>query len=79
MQSAGLAPAEIMAAATLGGARLMGREDQVGSIEPGKFADFVILNADPLIDVRNTRRIHRVVKSGAVLDPDAIMQALSPR
>jgi imidazolonepropionase-like amidohydrolase len=79
MHAAGLAPKEILVAATSGGARVMGREGELGTIEPGKLADFVILDADPLIDIRNTRRIHRVVKGGKIYDPDEILKNLSSR
>jgi imidazolonepropionase-like amidohydrolase len=47
----------------------MGRSDELGTVEEGKLADLVILNADPLQDVRNTRAIHKVIKGGQVLHP----------
>ncbi len=73
MAEAGLSPMEILVAATHGGARVMGRESDLGTIEAGKLADLVILDADPLADIRNTRRIWRVVKGGVVLDPEEIV------
>ena len=73
MRDAGLTPAEILRAATFGGARVMGREKELGTLEPGKLADLVILDADPLADVVNLRKIHRVVKGGVVLDPEALL------
>ena len=79
MHTAGLAPKEILVAATSGGARVMGRGGELGTIEPGKLADFVVLDADPLKDIRNTRRIHCVVKGGEIHDPDEILKNLSSR
>ncbi len=73
MVAAGLTPAAVLVAATRGGARVMGRDGDLGTLAPGKLADMVILDADPLADIRNTRRIHLVVKGGRVLDPDEIM------
>jgi hypothetical protein len=46
------------------------RIDEVGSLEPGKFADVLIVNADPLASIRNTRNIHMVLKGGEILDRD---------
>ena len=65
----GLAPMAVLVAASLGGARAMGREAELGTIEPGKRADMVVLGADPLADIRNTRRIRLVIKGGVVLRP----------
>ncbi|MFP2923946.1 amidohydrolase family protein [Pyxidicoccus sp. 3LG] len=62
--SAGLTPAEALFSATLAPARRFGREGQLGTIEEGKLADLVVLEGDPLLDIRNTRRIHTVVADG---------------
>jgi len=75
MAEAGLTPAQILAATTTGAARAMGRDD-IGAIEPGMRADMVILDADPLADMRNARRIHRVVKDGVIYDPETILSDL---
>jgi imidazolonepropionase-like amidohydrolase len=61
---AGLTPRESLQTATLNAARMIGREKDLGSVEPGKLADLLILDADPLADIRNIRRIHRIVKGG---------------
>lgn len=71
MAEAGLSPKEILAAATRGGARVMGRSDELGTLEKGKLADFVLLDADPLADIAHLRRVFRVVKGGQVFDPQA--------
>lgn len=70
----GLKPIEALQAATLNAAKMLGRERVQGTIEAGKLADLVILNADPLADIGNIRRINRVVKSGVVYDPAELMR-----
>jgi imidazolonepropionase-like amidohydrolase len=69
MVQAGLRPQEALRAATLDAARMLGRERDLGSIEPGKLADIVILEADPLADIRNVRLIHRVIRGGVIHSP----------
>jgi imidazolonepropionase-like amidohydrolase len=64
LTQAGLPPAEALAAATLGGARLVGLEGEIGTIEPGKRADFIILAGDPRHDLTALRRIRAVVQAG---------------
>jgi imidazolonepropionase-like amidohydrolase len=70
--AAGFTPLEAIGAGTLGSARILGAEAELGSIEPGKRADLVLLDADPTGDIRNTRRIWRVLKDGRVVDREAI-------
>ncbi|HEY6005679.1 MAG TPA: amidohydrolase family protein [Anaeromyxobacter sp.] len=70
---AGLTPAQALRAATLDAARAFGKERDLGSVEPGKLADLVVLDASPLADVGNLARIHAVVKDGAVHRPDEIL------
>jgi imidazolonepropionase-like amidohydrolase len=66
---AGLTPQAALRAATSTAAAMIGREKDLGTVEPGKLADLVVLDADPLADVRNIRKIHRVVKGGVIYDP----------
>ncbi|HJR52104.1 MAG TPA: amidohydrolase family protein, partial [Gemmatimonadota bacterium] len=70
----GLSPLAAIHAATAASAAILGAEEELGTIEVGKWADFVILDADPLEDIRNTRRIHAVVKGGEVVDRAAIRE-----
>jgi imidazolonepropionase-like amidohydrolase len=65
----GLTPGDALRAATINAARMIGREQDFGTVEPGKFADLVILDADPLADIRNVTRIHRTLKGGVEFDP----------
>ena len=64
MAAAGLRPTEIITAATANAAAVMGRQKEVGTLEKGKAADLVILDADPLIDIKHTRKIFKVMKAG---------------
>lgn len=63
----GLDPAQALRTATLGAAKLLGLEADRGTIERGKRADLVLLDADPLRDARNLRRIRAVVLAGRLL------------
>jgi imidazolonepropionase-like amidohydrolase len=64
MAQAGLSPMQVIVAATGGAARCVGLDQEVGTIEPGKFADLIVLEGNPLEDIRNTRTIESVWISG---------------
>jgi hypothetical protein len=64
---AGLPPAAVLRMATQGNATALRAADDLGTLAPGKKADLVVLDADPLEDIRNTRRIRLVVQNGAVV------------
>ena len=72
MVESGLTPLQTIQTATINAARMIGQEKQLGSIDAGKNADLLILNANPLDDIRAIRRIHRVVKGGVVYDPSRL-------
>ncbi len=78
MTEAGFSPQEILTAATRGGARVIGREADLGTLEEGKLADLVLLEADPLADITNVGRIYRVIKGGVILDPQEMIIGLPP-
>lgn len=59
-----LTPSDAIHAATINGARTIGREKDMGSIEVGKIANFVVLDKDPLSDIRNVRNVYMTVKNG---------------
>jgi imidazolonepropionase-like amidohydrolase len=71
--SAGIAPAEVLRMATRNGAEALGLLGETGTVESGKRADLVVLEADPLRDIRNTRRIRYVVLGGRFLRPDELL------
>jgi imidazolonepropionase-like amidohydrolase len=74
---AGLTPVEALRSATLNPARFLGLEKMLGTIEQGKVADLVLLDANPLEDVRNTQRINAVVSSGRLFDRNALNKMLA--
>jgi imidazolonepropionase-like amidohydrolase len=74
MAEAGLTPRQILTAVTINNAKLMGRQSTLGTIEPNKLADLVILNSDPFLDILNTSDIHLVVKDGNVYKPERIIK-----
>lgn len=62
-----MSPMEALRAGTIEGARYLGIDDLIGTVEPGKLADLVILDADPREDIRNSARIDTVIKNGQVV------------
>lgn len=64
----GMRPCEVLRVATINGARALGLDQDLGSIEVGKVADVVVLDANPLLDVRAARAIAYVMKGGALYD-----------
>jgi hypothetical protein len=64
---AGFTPLEALRTATVNPARFFGATDSMGSIEAGKAADLVVLDANPLVDISNTKRISAVIIGGTLL------------
>ena len=84
LASGGMTPMEVLHAATMGSSKTIGRDSEFGSLEPGKFADLIILNKDPLADIKNTLSIEDVMKSGRLYEGNTLnevwprQQALPP-
>jgi hypothetical protein len=73
---AGFSPLEALQAATIVAARALGVEKESGTLEVGKRGDVLLLNADPLADIHNTRAVWRTVAAGAVYDPVPLWQSV---
>jgi imidazolonepropionase-like amidohydrolase len=71
MVASGMTPAQVLVAATRNSAALVGLKD-VGTVEKGKSADFLVLDANPLDDITNTRRINAVYLRGTAVDRAAL-------
>ena len=69
----GSSPAETILMATRDAAKILGREKELGTVEPGKLADLIILDADPVADLRNVGRIHAVMKGGKLSNRDELI------
>ena len=75
MTYAGLPPATVLRAATINGARALGVDDRLGSVEPGKLADLVIVSGNPVDDIKAARDVRYVVKDGVVYDPKSLLRS----
>jgi imidazolonepropionase-like amidohydrolase len=74
---AGLTPTESLRAATLNPAKFFGLDQTLGTIEQGKLADLVLLEANPLEDIRNTQKIDAVIRNGRFYDRKALDKMLA--
>ena len=74
---AGFTPMEALQTATLNPAKFLGLQSQMGTIEKGKLADLVLLDANPLEDIKNTRKIAAVVLSGRLIERAELDQVLN--
>ncbi len=72
MASGGLDPHDALRVATIFGAEAIGLDGDLGSLEPGKLADLVVLDANPLEDLRATNRIRLVMKNGRLYEGDTL-------
>ncbi|MGH9499882.1 MAG: amidohydrolase family protein [Terriglobales bacterium] len=72
----GIPPAKVLQLATLGAARIMKRDDQLGSIAHGKLADMILVDGDPATHISDIRKVVTVIKDGVVYQNAALYQAL---
>jgi imidazolonepropionase-like amidohydrolase len=73
---AGFTPMEALQAATIVPARVLKLDKQLGTLEIGKRADMLLLDGDPLADIRNTRRIAKTISGGLVYDPAPLWESV---
>ena len=77
VRDVGFSPLDALRAATISPAKFLGREDDLGTIERGKLADLVLLDANPLDKITNTRRISAVIADGRYLPTDSLRALLA--
>ena len=70
LRNAGMTPLDIVRAVTTNAAELLGWQDRVGAVEPGKFADLVAVAGDPVADITELERVRFVMKDGRVIRND---------
>lgn len=76
---AGIKPFDVLTIATHNGAVLLGKADTLGSVEPGKLADLLLLNADPSASIENVKNIAWVMKGGQIIDESKLPLAGGPQ
>lgn len=74
LSEAGMTSGDILRAATISSAEALGKEQDLGSVEKGKYADLLILQKNPLLDVSNLDSIETVFKGGQSFDPKALLK-----
>jgi imidazolonepropionase-like amidohydrolase len=74
---AGFSPMEAIQSATRNPAKFMGKLNEIGTLEEGKIADMILLDANPLEDISNARKINAVILNGRILDQAAIQKLLT--
>jgi len=76
---AGIPPAEVLKIATIGAARVMKRDADLGSIAPGKLADLILVDGNPAEQISDIRRVSLVIKDGMVYEPAALYRSIGVR
>jgi imidazolonepropionase-like amidohydrolase len=76
MVDAGLSTLTVLQSATINAAKFLGKEKDLGTIEKGKLADLVLLDGNPLDNIKNTRRIAAVVVNGRYLPKETLQKML---
>lgn len=75
LNKSGIPASHVLRIATINGARALGVDDRLGTLEEGKLADLVILSGNPLEDIRNTRHVRTVVKNGVAYDAREVLES----
>ena len=70
MKRAGLSPARAIQGGTMINAEVLGWQDQIGSVDKGKYADLIAVSGDPLADITELQRVKFVMKGGKVMKND---------
>ena len=78
LQQGGMTPLEALQAATINGARYLGLDKELGSIEAGKLADLVVLDRNPLDNIRNSDSVRFVMVNGRLYDAATLKATLTP-
>ena len=73
----GMSPVEALAAGTIESARSLGMDADIGSLQAGKLADLLVLDADPSADIRNSDKVHRVMLNGRLYDPVTLNEVVT--
>jgi Imidazolonepropionase and related amidohydrolases len=73
MQASGMNQWQLLQSSTINGAKAIARENEFGSIEPGKQANLILLDANPLDNLENWKKINLVINKGELLDPNNII------
>ncbi|HMO81149.1 MAG TPA: amidohydrolase family protein [Pyrinomonadaceae bacterium] len=74
MQSGGMSTHDTLRVATIMGAEAIGLEQDLGSLEPGKLADLIVMDKNPLLDIQNTDSISLVIKNGELFEAETLNQ-----
>ena len=74
----GMTPHEALRCATLGGATYLGYDRDLGSLEPGKLADLVVMDRNPLANIRDSESVSKVMLNGRLYDA-ATLDEIAPR
>ncbi len=79
LAAGGMTPREVLEAATIDGARIIGVDQDIGSLEVGKLGDLVVLDRNPLDDIRNTNTVAWVMKAGELYEGDSLTRVWPTR
>lgn len=76
LHRSGIPTHDVLRIATINGARALGVDDVLGTLEPGKLADLVIMSGNPLVDIQNTRNVRTVLKNGEIYDAREVLESV---